>query len=62
MDCEVFSWKIEVEEPTAAAVISTALNKCSDFAIRIGVAWWFRARVPMLCDAQTAVAGTSLIS
>ena len=34
VDCEVLSWKMEVEEPTAAAVISGALNKCSDFAMR----------------------------
>ena len=34
LDFEVLSWKMEVEEPTAAAVISAALNKCSDFAMR----------------------------
>ena len=34
VDCEVLSWKMDVEEPTAASVISAALNKCSDFAMR----------------------------
>ena len=34
VDCEVLSWKMELEEPGAAAVISAALNKCSDFAMR----------------------------
>ena len=34
VDCEVLSWRMEVEEPGAAAVISAALNKCSDFAMR----------------------------
>ena len=34
VDCEVLPWKMEVEEPTAAAVISAALNKCGDFAMR----------------------------
>ena len=34
VDCEVLSWRMEVEEPTAASVISAALNKCSDFAMR----------------------------
>ena len=34
LDCEVLSWKMEVEEPGAASVISAALNKCSDFAMR----------------------------
>ena len=34
VDCEVFSWKMAEEEPTAAAVISSALNKCSDLAMR----------------------------
>ena len=32
--CEVLSWKMDVEEPTAAAVISAALNKCGDFAMK----------------------------
>ena len=34
LDCEVLSWKMEVEEPGAASIISAALNKCSDFAMR----------------------------
>ena len=34
VDCEVRSWKMAEEEPTAAAVISGALNKCSDLAMR----------------------------
>ena len=34
VDCEVLSWKMEVEEPGAAAIISAALNKCSNFAMR----------------------------
>ena len=34
VDCEVLSWKMAEEEPTAAAVISGALNKCSDLAMR----------------------------
>ena len=34
VDCEVLSWRMEVEEPGAAAVISAALNKCNDFAMR----------------------------
>ena len=34
ISCEVLSWKMEVEEPGAATVISHALNKCSDFAMR----------------------------
>ena len=33
-DCEVFSWKIDVEEPTAESVISQALNKGHDIALR----------------------------
>ena len=32
--CEVLSWKMDVEEPTAASVISAALNKASDLAMR----------------------------
>ena len=32
--CEVLSWKMDVEEPTAASVISAALNKASDVAMR----------------------------
>ena len=34
VDCEVLSWKMSEEEPTAAAVISCALNRCSDLAMR----------------------------
>ena len=34
VDCQVLSWKMEVEEPTAASVISAALNKFSDLAMR----------------------------
>ena len=34
VECVVLSWKMDVEEPTAASVISAALNKCSDFAMR----------------------------
>ena len=34
LDCDVLTWKMEEEEPTAAAVISAALNKCSGFAMR----------------------------
>ena len=32
--CEVPSWKMDVEEPIAASVISAALNKASDLAMR----------------------------
>ena len=32
--CEVLSWKMEVEEPDAASVISTALNKFSETAMK----------------------------
>ena len=32
--CEVLSWKMDVEEPTAASVISAALNQASDLAMR----------------------------
>ena len=32
--CEVLSWKMDVEEPTGASVISAALNKCCYFAMR----------------------------
>ena len=34
LDVEVLSYKMQVEEPSAAAVISAALNKCSDFAMK----------------------------
>ena len=34
MDVEVLSWKMELEEPGAAAVISAALNKSAKFAMR----------------------------
>ena len=34
LDCEVLSWKMEVEEPGAASIISAALNTYSDFAMR----------------------------
>ena len=34
VECEVLSWKMAEEEPTAAAIISAALNKCSDLAMR----------------------------
>ena len=34
VDCEVLSWKMEAEEPTAASVTSAALNKYSDLAMR----------------------------
>ena len=34
LHCEVLSWKMEVEEPGAASIISAALNKCIDFAMR----------------------------
>ena len=32
--CQVLSWKMEVEEPGAAAMISHALNKCASLAMR----------------------------
>ena len=32
--CQVLSWKMEVEEPGAAAIISHALNKCASLAMR----------------------------
>ena len=34
VECEVLSWKMEVEEPDAASVISTALNKFSETAMK----------------------------
>ena len=34
VECEVLSWKIDVEEPTAASIISQALNKGHDLALR----------------------------
>ena len=34
-DCEMLSWKMGDEELSAAAVISCALNKCADLAIRL---------------------------
>ena len=34
VECEVLSWKMEVEEPDAASVISTALNKFSEMAMK----------------------------
>ena len=35
VQCEVLSWKMDLEEPTAASVISAALNKANDLAMRI---------------------------
>ena len=32
--CEVLSWKMDVEEPNAAAIISTAMNEVSSMAMR----------------------------
>ena len=32
--CEILSWKMDVEEPTAAAIISQALNKAHELALR----------------------------
>ena len=32
--CEILSWKMDLEEPTAAAIISQALNKSSQLALR----------------------------
>ena len=34
VDCEVLSWRMDVEEPTAASVISQALNKSHELALR----------------------------
>ena len=34
LDCEVLSWKMDLEEPTAASVISHALNKGHELALR----------------------------
>ena len=34
IDCEMLSWKMDVEEPQAASLISQALNKGSDLALR----------------------------
>ena len=34
LDCEVLSWKMDEEEPTAASVISCALNKGHEIALR----------------------------
>ena len=34
LDCEVLSWKMDQEEPTAASVISCALNKGHELALR----------------------------
>ena len=31
----MLSWKIDVEEPTAAAIISASLNKCNSVAMKI---------------------------
>ena len=34
LNCEVLSWKMDVEEPTAASIISQALNKGHELAMR----------------------------
>ena len=34
VDCELLSWRMGVEEPTAASVISQALNKSDELALR----------------------------
>lgn len=34
LDCEVLSWQMDVEEPTAASIISNALNKGQEIALR----------------------------
>ena len=34
VECEVLSWKMAEEEPTAADIISAAFKKCSDLAMR----------------------------
>ena len=34
VDCEVLSWKMDQEEPTAASIISQALNKAHELALR----------------------------
>jgi hypothetical protein len=34
IDCEILSWKMDAEEPTAASVISQALNTGQDLALR----------------------------
>ena len=34
LDCEVLGWKMDVEEPTAASIISQALNKGHEVALR----------------------------
>ena len=34
LDCEVLSWRMDVEEPSAASVISQALNKGHELALR----------------------------
>jgi len=34
LDCEVLSWQMDLEEPTAASIISQALNKAHELALR----------------------------
>ena len=34
LECEVLSWRMDLEEPTAASVISHALNKGHEIALR----------------------------
>jgi hypothetical protein len=34
LDCEVLSWKMDLEEPTAASIISQSLNKAHEVALR----------------------------
>ena len=34
VDCEVLSWEMDVEEPTAASIISQSLNKTHELALR----------------------------
>ena len=34
VECEVLSWKMDIEEPTAAAIISASLNKCNSLAMK----------------------------
>ena len=67
--CEVLGWKMDVENPGAANIISAALNKCTDFAMRT-TAW--RTNIPERwngdnpissgCFSSTLVDGISHLS